>query len=102
MLGVDAELALGPHPEAVAAAMVPGHVYPAVMELPGDGAHAPGAGGVVLVPPLPVNAPDQSGPRHNVLHYVGPQHPPGLSHGSLRLLGCIAQLVTDPGHVTFP
>ena len=95
--------------------MIPGHVNPAVVQLPSDAAYAPGAAakytctlgvlcrdnrllpGVVLIAPLPVDAPDHPGPRHHVPHHVGPQRPPRLPHRGLSLLSGLAQLVTDTG-----
>lgn len=71
--------------EAIEAEMTPGDPERlTVVSLPGDGALSGRV--AVLVAPLPVDAPDDSRPRDDVLHHLGAEQAALATEVGLRLL----------------
>merc|ERR1719180_745704 len=92
----EIKLALGAHPVAVAAPVVPGHVNPSIVQLTSHSALTRGASRPILIPPFPVEAPGHPGAHHHMLHHVRPQQPSRLPQSCLCLFSSLAQFLTDP------
>ena len=107
---LEVKLSLIAHPVRVGAAVIPGDVDPAIVQLSSDRACStaqkvrlqpfqkfrstigPTFSGrrSILIPPLPVQAPDHPGSDDHVLEDVGPHHAALLAEVGLCLLGGFA------------